>query len=44
MNSLLDIRQSFFKNRVTTLMSRPTVIKSLNKPKPMSKKNIAPVV
>lgn len=36
MNSLLDIRESFFKNRVTTLMSRPTVIKILNKP--MTKK------
>lgn len=37
MNSLIDIRESFFKNRVTSLMSRPTVIRILNKP--MSKKS-----
>jgi hypothetical protein len=37
MNSNVDIRESFFKNRVTSLMSRPAVIKILNKP--MSKKN-----
>ena len=37
MNSLMDIRESFFKNKVTSLMSRPTVIRNLNKP--MSKKN-----
>lgn len=37
MNTLIDIRESFFKNKVTTLMSRPTVIKILNKP--MTKKS-----
>lgn len=37
MNSQMDIRESFFKNKVTSLMSRPAVIKILNKP--MSKKN-----
>ena len=37
MNSLVDIRESFFKNKVTTLMSRTTVIKTLNKP--MTKKS-----
>lgn len=42
MNSMMDIRESFFKNKVTSLMSRPTVIKTLNKP--MSKKSQAPVV
>ena len=42
MNSNVDIRESFFKNRVTSLMSRPAVIKILNKP--MGKKNQAPVV
>jgi hypothetical protein len=39
MNSLIDIRESFFKNRVTSLMSRNNVIKVLNKP--MSKKSQA---
>ena len=42
MNSLTDIRESFFKNRVTQLMSRPSVIKILNKP--MSKKTQSPIV
>ena len=37
MNSLMDIRESFFKNKVTTLMSRPIVIRNLNKP--MAKKS-----
>ena len=37
MNSLMDIRESFFKNKVTSLMSRPTVIRNLNKP--MGKKS-----
>lgn len=41
MNSMADIRESFFKNRVTALMSRPAVIKILNKP--MSKKSEAPI-
>lgn len=42
MNSLTDIRESFFKNRVTSLMSRPAVIKILNKP--MSKKSQSPLI
>lgn len=42
MNSLIDIRESFFKNRVTSLMSRPTVIKILNKP--MIKKSQSPII
>jgi len=42
MNSLVDIRESFFKNRVTTLMSRTSVIKTLNKP--MTKKNKPAIV
>ena len=37
MNTLMDIRESFFKNRVTSLMSRPAIIKILNRP--MNKKN-----
>ncbi len=41
MNSLVDIRESYFKNKVTALMTRPAVIKIMNKP--MSKKNQAPV-
>lgn len=32
MNTLIDSRESFFKNKVTSLMSRPTVMKVLNKP------------
>lgn len=44
MNSFLDYRESFFKERVVTLMSRPTVMKTINSNKNiMSKKNIAPV-
>lgn len=39
---MVDIRESYFKNRVTSLMSRPTVIKILNKP--MVKKNQAPII
>lgn len=37
MNTLVDLRESFFKNKVTALMSRPLVIKVLNKP--MTKKS-----
>lgn len=37
MNSLMDIRESYFKNKVTSLMMKNTVVKTLNKP-PMSKK------
>jgi hypothetical protein len=33
----MDVRESYFKNKVTSLMSRGNVIKSLNKP-PMAKK------
>lgn len=40
MNSLLDVRQSYFKNRMTALMGKQNVIRSLNKP-PMAKKNKA---
>lgn len=43
MNSTLDYRETFFKNKVTSLMSRPTVIKSLNKPM-SKKKQQAPVI
>lgn len=32
MNSLVDMRQSFFKNKVTSLMSKTAVIRILNKP------------
>ncbi len=42
MNSLMDLRESFFKNKVTALLSRPAVIKILNKP--MGKKSQAPMV
>jgi hypothetical protein len=42
MNTLVDIRESFFKNKVTTLMSRPMVMKILNKP--MVKKSQPAVV
>lgn len=37
MNSFMDSRESFFKNRVTGLMAKPTVVKILNK-SPMKKK------
>jgi hypothetical protein len=37
MNTVMDPRESFFKSRVTGLMSKPTVVKILNKP-PMKKK------
>lgn len=37
MNSYSDIRESYFKNRVTSLMMKGNVVKSLNKP-PMAKK------
>lgn len=37
MNSRMDIRQSYFKNKVTTLMMKGNVVKTLNKP-PMAKK------
>jgi len=35
MNSLLDPRESYFRNRVTALMAKNTVMKSFNKPKPV---------
>jgi len=38
MNSLLDPRESYFRNRVTALMTKNTFMKSFNKSKP------APVV
>jgi hypothetical protein len=38
MNSIGDPRESYFKNKVTTLMTKQTVIKSL-KENPMKKKN-----
>lgn len=37
MNSMGDSRQSYFKNKVTSLMTKQTVIKSL-KQNPMKKK------
>jgi hypothetical protein len=37
MNSLMDVRESYFKNKVTSLMMKSTVVKTLNKP-PMAKK------
>lgn len=37
MNSLMDIRESYFKNKVTSLMMKGSVVKTLNKP-PMAKK------
>lgn len=37
MNSLMDIRESYFKNKVTSLMMKGNVVKTLNKP-PMAKK------
>jgi hypothetical protein len=37
MNSLGDSRESYFKNKVTSLMTKQTVIKSL-KENPMKKK------
>ena len=37
MNSQMDIRESYFKNKVTSLMMKSTVVKTLNKP-PMAKK------
>ena len=40
MNSLMDVRESYFKNKVTSLMMKSTVVKTLNKP-PMSKKEKA---
>lgn len=43
MNSIMDPRESFFKNKVTALMSKPAVIRILNS-KPMGKKNEAPIV
>lgn len=38
MNSLLDVRQSYFKNKLTSLMMKGNVVKSLSKPPPMTKK------
>ena len=37
MNSQMDYRESYFKNKVTSLMMKSTVVKTLNKP-PMAKK------
>lgn len=37
MNSMMDIRESYFKNKVTSLMMKGNVVKTLNKP-PMAKK------
>lgn len=37
MNSVLDFRESYFKNKVTSLMTKNTVVKTLSKP-PMAKK------
>jgi len=37
MNSLMDIREAYFKNKVQSLMMKNSVVKTLNKP-PMSKK------
>jgi hypothetical protein len=33
MNSLVDRRESYFRNKVTALMAKNTVIKTFNKPK-----------
>ena len=38
----MDARETFFKNKVTTLMSKPNVIRILNKP--MSKKKNPEVI
>lgn len=32
MNALADLRESFFKTKIATLMAKPTVIHILNKP------------
>lgn len=37
MNSIMDVRESYFKNKVTSLMTKNTVVKTLTKP-PMAKK------
>ena len=37
MNSLMDIRQAYFKNKVQSLMMKNSVVKTLNRP-PMAKK------
>jgi hypothetical protein len=37
MNSLMDIREAYFKNKVQMLMMKNNVVKTLNKP-PMAKK------
>ena len=37
MNSVMDVRESYFKNKVTSLMTKNTVVKTLTKP-PMAKK------
>ena len=37
MNSLMDIREAYFKNKVQLLMMKNNVVKTLNKP-PMAKK------
>lgn len=38
MNSCADIRECYFKNKVTSLMMRGNVVKSLNHAPPMAKK------
>jgi hypothetical protein len=38
MNSVSDVRESYFKNKVTSLMTKQTVIKSLKQNNPMKKK------
>jgi hypothetical protein len=38
MNETLDYREAFFKNKLTSLMSQPMVIKALNS-NMMAKKN-----
>jgi hypothetical protein len=43
MNSYLDLRESFFKERVIRLMTRPSVMKALNNNQISSRKNIPPV-
>lgn len=37
MNSILDVRESYFRNKMASLMGRTNVIRSLNRP-PMAKK------
>lgn len=44
MNAVLDYREAFFKERVITLMSRPTVMKTINNNKSVMGKKSTPVV